>query len=120
MDISSQAQLEAALATVDELMRKGEKNVTSEEASTIRELGQAIQSYERQIYTIPAPTTLLGMIEYKMYEMKLKQKDLAQTLGMSQAKLSLIINGRQKPDVEFLKALHEKLAISGDFLLEHA
>lgn len=107
------------LARVDALMRKGEKNVTSDESEEIREMGLALQEYELKIYPISAPKTLEGMIELRMYEMRLKQKDLAKTLGISPVKLSMIINGKQKPDIPFLKALYKKLNVPADFILEH-
>lgn len=30
-----------------------------------------------------------------------------------------ILNGKREPDVHFLKAIHEKLGIEGNFILEH-
>src|ERR1041384_4503687 len=92
----------ALLEQVDVLMKKGERNVTPEESQEIRQMGLALQAYEMEVYPIQAPKTLEGMIELKMYEMKLKQKDLADTLGISPVKLSMIINGKQKPDLAFI------------------
>ncbi|MBE9583347.1 helix-turn-helix transcriptional regulator [Mucilaginibacter sp. JRF] len=60
------------------------------------------------------------MVEMQMFEMKLKQRDLAQKLNISDSKLSLIMNGKQKPGVDFLKAVHAQLHIDANFLLEHA
>ena len=54
----------------------------------------------------------------KMYEMKLKQKDLARKLKVSDTKLSLVMSGKQKPDVNFLKAVNQQLNVNGDFLLK--
>ena len=54
----------------------------------------------------------------KMFELKLKQKELAKKLNISDTKLSMIMSGKQKPDVPFLKAIHQKLNISGDLLLK--
>jgi HTH-type transcriptional regulator/antitoxin HigA len=72
------------------------------------------------MYTIPAPKTLQGLIEFKMYERKLKQKELAQLLDIAESKLSQILTGKRKPDVSFLKAAHEQLEIDGNVLLEYA
>lgn len=55
-----------------------------------------------------------------MFELKLKQKDLAEKLNVSNAKLSLIMNGKQKPDIAFLKAVHTQLQVDANFILEHA
>ena len=64
------------------------------------------------------PTTLLGMIELKMYEMNLKRKDLASMLGVEASRISEIMNGKWKISVEVAKGLHEKLGIDGNFILE--
>jgi HTH-type transcriptional regulator/antitoxin HigA len=101
------------------LMNKGEANVTDEESSKIRELAIAAQNFERRIYTIPLPTTLEGMIEMKMYEKKMNQAQLAKRLKLSTTKLSLILNRKQKPDIDFLKAVRTELEIDADFILDH-
>ena len=105
---------------IDALMKKGEGNLTNKEAGELRNLALATQAYEKSIYTIPAPKTLEGLIELKMYEFKLKQKDLAKLLGIGEPKLSQIMSKKRKPDVAFLKAAHEHLGIDGNVLLEYA
>lgn len=109
----------ALLAQVDVLMQKGEQNVTAEESEEIRQMGLALQQYETETYPVPAPKTLEGMIELRMYEMRLRQKDLADTLGISPAKLSMILNGKQKPDIAFIKAVYQKLNVPAEFILEN-
>ncbi len=93
--------------------------MTDSDADRLRNLALQAQDYEKSIYKISSPTSLEGMIELRMYEMKLRQTDLAKTLKVSDAKLSLILSGKQKPDVPFLKALYHKLNIPADFILEH-
>jgi HTH-type transcriptional regulator/antitoxin HigA len=104
---------------IDALMKKGENNLTNKESNDLRNMAIAAQEYEKNIYTIPAPRTLAGMIELKMYEKKLKQKDLAKLMGLGEAKLSQILNGKREPDVAFLKAAWKKLGIDATFLLSH-
>jgi len=118
--IKHDADYNAVMAKIDRLMAKGSENISKKELAEIKSLAIAIQAYEQEKYVIDLPTTLAGMIEMKMYELKLKQKDLAQQLNISTAKLSLIMNGKQKPDVAFLKSVHSKLKIDASFLLEHA
>ncbi|WP_316813860.1 helix-turn-helix domain-containing protein [Pedobacter heparinus] len=118
--INKDADYNNVMAKINSLMAKGSKNVTPKELAEIRELALAAQQYEQNKYVIEAPTTLAGMIEMKMYELKLKQKDLAEKLHISNAKLSLILNGKQKPDVEFLKSVYNELHVDADFLLQHA
>ncbi len=119
-EIKNDADYSQVMAKIDGLMAKGSGNVSKEELNEIRTLAQSAQGYEQAKYVIEAPTTLVGMIEMRMYEMKLKQRDLAQKLNMSDAKLSLIMNGKQKPGVDFLKAVHTQLNIDANFILEHA
>lgn len=80
-------------------------------------LSNDIQSYTSDVYTIPAPQTIGEIIELRMYELKLSQVKLAKILGVTEAKLSRIINGKMNPDVAFLKAVHEKLNVDAAFLL---
>jgi HTH-type transcriptional regulator/antitoxin HigA len=82
-------------------------------------MNSAIQPGMQQ-YAIHAPQTIEGILELRMYELKLKQTQLAKILGVTEAKLSRILNGKMSPDVAFLKALHEKLGIDADFLLTAA
>jgi len=108
------------MAKIDALMAKGSENVSKEELAEIRNLATDAQKYEQQKYVISAPKTLNGMIEMRMYEMHLKQRDLAKKLNISDTKLSLIMNGKQKPDVDFLKAVHTVLHVDAEFILQHA
>lgn len=116
--IADEASYNSVMARIDKLMSKGSANVSKTELTEIRKLALAAQQYEQSRFHIKPPATLAGIIEMKMYEMKLKQKDLARKLKVSDAKLSLIMNGKQKPDVDFLKAVHKQLKVNGDFLLD--
>ncbi|WP_295769209.1 helix-turn-helix domain-containing protein [uncultured Mucilaginibacter sp.] len=118
--IKSDGDYQTVMTKIDGLMAKGSENVTQEELQEIRELAKQAQAFEQEKYEVEAPTTLIGMVEMRMFEMKLKQRDLAQKLNMSDAKLSLIMNGKQRPGVDFLKAVHAQLHIDANFLLEHA
>ena len=100
-------------------MSKGSNKVLKEELTEIRALAVVAQAYELTKFVIDAPSTLTGMVEMKMFERKMHQKDLAVKLKMSEAKLSLILNGKQKPGVDFLKAIYSELKIDAEFILEH-
>jgi HTH-type transcriptional regulator / antitoxin HigA len=118
--IENERDYNALMKQIDALMKKGEKHLTDKEADDLRGMALAAQAYEKSIYTIPAPKTLEGLIELKMYERKLKQKELAKLLGLSEPKLSQILNRKRPADVAFLKAVHERLGIDGNVLLECA
>lgn len=118
--INNDTDYKSLMLRIDMLMAKGSHNVSKNELAEIRKMALSAQEYEGKRYTIEAPATLTGMIEMKMFETGLKQKNLAEKLNISEAKLSLIMNGKQKPDVEFLKAVYSELHIAADFILEHA
>lgn len=119
-DAMNEDTYEALLAEIDTLQKKGEATLTAQELSALRELALKAQTYEEQHYPVPAPKTLVGMIELRLYEMKLRQRDAAKLLGVREAKLSLILSGKQKPDLAFLKAVHKHLSIPADFILAAA
>lgn len=118
--IKKEADYKLVMLEIDRLMAKGSKNVSLEELAEIRKLAISAQEYEQAKYVIEPPDSLIGMIEMRMYEMKLKQKDLADKLNISTTKLSLIMNGKQKADVEFLKSVHAELNVDAEFILKHA
>ena len=118
--IESKQEYNAAMKKIDALMKIGEKNITEAQGKELRTLALAANAYEKSIYEIPAPQTLEGLIELKMYEQKLKQKDIAKLLGIGESKFSEIMNKKRPADVAFLKAAHEKLGIDGNVLLKYA
>ena len=117
--IKTAADYDGVMAKIDSLMAKGSENVSKDELAEIRGLALAAQDYEQQKYVIAAPKTLSGMIEMRMYELRLSQKDLARKFKISDAKLSLILNGKQRPDVDFLKAVHSELQVDAEFIMQH-
>lgn len=115
--IDSAINYKKTMKRIDVLMAKGSVNVSQNELKEIRKLAVMAQSYEKKKFQIAAPTTLQGIIEMKMFDLQLKQNELAKKLQVSTAKLSLILGGKQKPDAAFLKAAHVKLNIDAHLLL---
>ena len=116
--IASDTDYNAVMSEIDKLMAKGSKNVSKRELAEIRSLALKAQAYEQRKYVIEPPTTFAGIIEMKMYDLQLKQTQLAKKLHVSDTKLSLIMSGKQKPDVSFLKVVHKELQIDANILLE--
>src|SRR5690606_37815295 len=106
------------LYNVYALMSKGEDNLTDAEAKRIETMAESIQDYEAIHYPFPMPTTIREMIELKMFERKINQTELSRLIGIGLSKLNQILKGKRQPDVPFLKAVHEKLGIDGNFILE--
>lgn len=109
-----------ALSDVNALMKKGEKNLTDKELTLIAKKANAIQEYENIHYPFPLPKTITKMVELRMSEKKINKVNLAKILGIDPPKLSKILSRKREPDLDFLKAIHEKLEIDGNFILERA
>ena len=103
---------------IDSLMKKGEENLSQKELDRLRILAEAAEYYEDTHEPLPIPLALPDMIRMKMFQLKLKQHYTARLLGVSEAKLSLIMSGKQKPDIYFIKALHEKLNLDANQILQ--
>ncbi|HWV33511.1 MAG TPA: hypothetical protein VN038_27845 [Dyadobacter sp.] len=106
----------ALLEKVDVLMRIDSVNTTREERQHIRAMGEALMAYEKSIYEIPEPSSLEGILELRMYEMRIKHQDLAQTLGISQEELEMIMWEDKKADISLLNVIRGKLDISSEVI----
>lgn len=95
----------------------GFNNLATAESKALAKNTQIVQEYETVNFSIPMPESIEGLIALKMYEKKLKQKDLAKLLEVTDTKLSEIMNHKRKPSLSFLKAMNEKLGIDGNLLL---
>lgn len=98
----------------------GFNNLSVRERTSLNKYTKIVKAYEDANFTIPMPQTVQGLIELKMYERKLKQKELAKLLNTTDTKLSEIMHSKRKPSLSFLKAMHEVLGIDGNLLLKIA
>lgn len=98
----------------------GFEKLSAKETKDLEKYTQLVNEFEEVHYVIPLPQTLQGLIELKIYENKLKQKDLAKMLNITDTKLSEIMHKKRKPSVSFLKAMHQVLGIDGNLLLKLA
>jgi len=94
--------------------------LTDKETADLTKFTQVVRAYEDMHYTIPLPQTVQGLIELKMFEKKLKQKELAKMLNTTDTKLSEIMHHKRKPSLSFLKAMNQILGIDGNLLLKIA
>ncbi len=105
---------ELVMKEIDILMKKGEDNLSSKELVRLRSLATAAEQYEDTTDPLPLPDSLPEMVRLRIHQMKLTQGFAAKLLGVSDAKFSLIMSGKQKPDVYFLKAVHFKLQVDAN------
>lgn len=116
--IMSEEVYTATLNEIDNLMKKGEKNLLDSELKRLRILSEAVEVYEDTQHPLPVPASLPEMIRMRMHQMRISQNYAANLLGVSDAKFSLIINGKQKPDIYFVKAIHDKMNIDANLILK--
>jgi HTH-type transcriptional regulator/antitoxin HigA len=109
---------ELTMKEIDALMKKGEESLSPKELERLRILSEAAENYEDIHEPLPIPSSLPDMIRMKMFQLRLKQHYTAKLLGVSEAKLSLIMSGKQKPDIYFVKALYEKLNLDANQILQ--
>ncbi|WP_421827454.1 helix-turn-helix domain-containing protein [Larkinella sp.] len=101
---------------------KGFASLTPEEADQLAQLSQLAEAYEDRIPLMPIkmPQSLVEMIEFKMYEKKLKQRDMAHLLEIPETRLSEIIRGKRRISLDVAKRLYTKLDIDPAFILQQA
>ncbi len=120
--ILSKKEYHQTMIEVYDLMNKGEENLSSKELAELSVMAEAAEKYENEVLGLhPSnqPETIIEMVEKKMYEKKLTQSSLAETLGLSKSKVSEILNGKRKPDLAFLKGIYKVLGVDADFILNH-
>lgn len=121
--IKSKKEYHQTMVQVYDLMNKGEHSLSEEELSKLSVMAEAAEKYENEVLgfgVLKTPNTIPEMVELKMFEQKISQTTLAEKLGFSPSKVSEILSGKRKPDVSFLKGIHNLLHIDADFLLKHA
>jgi HTH-type transcriptional regulator/antitoxin HigA len=81
------------------------------------EVSDIIEAYEEIHHPIGLPS-LIEVIELRMFEMKLKKKDLASLLSTSASRISDYLSGKREITLKVAKVLHQKLNIDSDIILQ--
>ena len=108
--IRTEAENDRALAVVDRLMSKGERNMTREETALLELLVGLIERFEEQAYLIPdAPG--YRVLRTLMENRSVKQADLLPIFG-SRGIVSEVFNGKRAISKTQAKKLAEFFGIS--------
>lgn len=125
--INSEEEYRQVMEKIETYLQKATKSggfytLASEERDNLQHLSRMAEAWEDDIPLMPIrqPQTLVEMIELKMYERKLKQKDLAALLEISPTRLSEVMQGKRKVNLDLAKRLFKVLNISPEFILETA
>jgi len=119
MKRESEIDYKKASARIEELLKVVNSN-TPQDDPKLKELvalSDIIENYETEYYPIGTPS-LKDVIELRMFERKLKQKDLAELLETSTSRISEYLNGKRDITIEIARALHKKLNIDSDIILQ--
>jgi HTH-type transcriptional regulator/antitoxin HigA len=113
-------QYKTALARAEQIMLKGSKHISPEESIELKVLANQISEFESEHFPLPKPQSMQAMIEWKMFELRMKQTDLAKLLEEPTSRISEIMSGKRSINIRQAKKLHKVLNIPADFILEHA
>jgi len=118
--IKNETAYNTLMKSIEVLMNKGEKKLSKSEKEKLQKLVAKAERYEASAYPLPSPTTVQGWVELRMYEKKLKQKDLAKLLDVPASRISEFINAEKSKPITmvFAKKLYKKLNIPAEILLE--
>ncbi|WP_169578053.1 helix-turn-helix domain-containing protein [Rudanella lutea] len=108
---------------MDKLIAEGFEGDKEREARFLV-LAKAIEAYEDSIpimpLPVPPPKNLVDILEHKMYEQRMKQRDLARILNVSEARLSDVLSGKRKPNLDLAKRIHLRLGVDAETVLRLA
>jgi HTH-type transcriptional regulator/antitoxin HigA len=125
--IKDRKEYDEVMKRIEKLLQKTTKSgsfdeLPAKEVDSLKKLSVLAEQYEDSIPLMPikTPTTLTEMIRFKMFEMNLRQKQLAKVLGISETRISELLTGKRKINIELAKKLHSKLKIDAHFILDAA
>ena len=110
--IRTEADYEAALARIDELMDAEPESPEGEELDVLADL---VELYETKHVPMGYPSPVAA-IEFRMDQAGLSPRDLVPFIG-SRAKVSEVLSGKRAITMPMARALHEHLGIPADVLL---
>ncbi|SKB61276.1 helix-turn-helix domain-containing protein [Dyadobacter psychrophilus] len=122
--IRNETQYKQVMTLIEGFIQKatdagGFNALNEKETEELHKLTLLAEYYEDNVMNImPLTVTITAVVQQRINEMNITQGKLAEMFGMGSAKISQILNGKRQPDVPFLKAIHEKLGIDGNFILD--
>src|SRR5215470_20184155 len=111
--IRSEADYEAALARIDDLMDAESGTPEGEELDVLTDL---VELYEAKHVPMGFPNPL-GAIRFRMEQSGLSPRDLIPFMG-SRSKVSEVLSGKRPLTMQMARALHANLGIPADVLLQ--
>jgi len=100
---------------------ENEEEVPENIINDYKNISNAIIEYESAYHPLPGKvsTIITNEIEKCMVEKNLKQKTVAKMLGVSESRISDLLNGKRPLNLRIAKRLRDELGIPADFILNH-
>jgi Predicted transcription regulator containing HTH domain len=116
--IKSEAAYKAALKRIEELLPLVNDNTPEDDPNYLEldMISDMVEEYEDVHYPISKPT-LIDVIKLRLYEMGITQTKLAEMLGLSNARVSEILNGKSEPSLKIGRELSRQLNIDPSVIL---
>ena len=126
MKIYSEKEFRAYRTEMEALTAKGTdlgdmELLSEEEKERYIALSQAISEWKAAYHPLPGrvSTLITDVIRKKMESENLKQKETAKRLGVSESRVSDILNGRRPLNLNIVKRLRDNFGIPADFILDN-
>ena len=127
MTIKSEKEYQDYRANMEIIIAKGTKFgdmefLSEEDKQEFIQLSRAIAEYEAAYHPLPGKvsTLLTDTIREKMEEKGVDQKQAAKLLGISESRVSDLLNGKRKLNLNIAKRLRDNFGISADLILDCA
>ena len=117
--VETKEQYQLALQKIEVLMKKIGDNHSYDNPDFVMmdRLSDLVADYEDRAFKIETPS-LIEVIKLRMYEMGLKQSELAEKLGVPKTRISEYLKGKREITLDVAKKLHHQLNIDGDIILQ--
>lgn len=127
MTIKSEKEYNDYRAKMEIIIAKGTKLgdmelLSEEDKQEFIQLSRAMAEYEAAYHPLPGKvsTLLTETIREKMEEKGVNQKQAAKLLGISESRVSDLLNGRRKLNLNIAKRLRDNFGIPADLILDCA
>ena len=91
---------------------------TDKDFIELNKISDLIADYEEINHSME-PDNLIEMVRLRMYQRKLKQKDLANVLNTTPSRISEFLNGKLKITYDFARELYYKLNINPELIFKY-
>jgi HTH-type transcriptional regulator / antitoxin HigA len=111
--IATDQERDRAVAIVESLMEKGERNMTPEEDALLSLVANLIRDYEAGVYPPRERSKPHQMVAFLLEQRRMSSKDLWPVIG-SKGRVSEILSGKREISKEQAKTLAEFFHVRAD------